>query len=347
MLDDENVLRQRDSKGALGVAAAEPDQLGYDAQVVDSEHDGRELRSVVVTGMGGSALAAELVKSWLGSELALPFEIIRTYTLPAYVDEHTLVIASSHSGNTEETIACLEEASQRGAQTAVIATGGVLCEIARERQIARVAFPGDTQPRMAMFYNLRALLALLVHFGLMDTVRYDEVASVKDWLVDQTQSWLPTVTTDANYAKQIALMAAGKTPVFYSGHLSFPVAYKWKISWNENAKNVAFCNQLPEFNHNEFMGWASHPIEKPFAVFDLVSSYEHPRILKRIELTDRLLSGKRPKAQRIELAGDSILRQMLWGCVLADFASIYTAILNGVDPTPVDLIEKFKKELGS
>jgi glucose/mannose-6-phosphate isomerase len=151
--------------------------------------------------------------------------------------------------------------------------------------------------------------------------------------------------TDENYAKQLAYIAVGKTPVFYGGALTAPVAYKWKISWNENAKNVAFWNEYSEFNHNEFMGWTSHPIEKPFAVFDLISKLEHPQILKRFEISDRLLSGMRPKATVINLAGETAIQQLLWGCILADFVSIYVAILNGVDPTPVGIIEKLKHEL--
>ena len=124
-----------------------------------------------------------------------------------------------------------------------------------------------------------------------------------------------------------------------------PVAYKWKISWNENSKNVSFYNEYPEFNHNEFLGWSSHPIEKLFAVFNLRSSFDDPRIQKRFEVSDRLLSGKRPAARNIELQGVSPLEQMLWGSILADFASIYLAILNNVNPTPVELIEKLKVEL--
>ena len=123
------------------------------------------------------------------------------------------------------------------------------------------------------------------------------------------------------------------------------MAYKWKISWNENAKNVAFWNEYPEFNHNEFIGWTSHPVEKPFAVFDLVSSFEHPRILNRFEISDRLLSGQRPKSTVINLAGKSTIQQLLWGSILADFTSIYVAILNNVNPMPVQLIEKLKAEL--
>ena len=147
------------------------------------------------------------------------------------------------------------------------------------------------------------------------------------------------------FRSQLALIAVGKTPVFYAGSLMAPVAYKWKISWNENAKNVAFWNYFPEFSHNEFIGWTSHPVEKPFAVFDLISNLENPRILKRFALSDKMLSGKRPKSTVVPLQGETVLEQMLWGSVLADFVSIYVGILNNVDPTRVDLIEKFKKAL--
>ena len=124
-----------------------------------------------------------------------------------------------------------------------------------------------------------------------------------------------------------------------------PLAYKWKISWNETSKNTGFHSLLPESNHNEFIGWTSHPIEKPFVIFDLVSKLEHPRILKRFEISDRLLSGMRPKSVRINLEGDTLLEQLLWGHLLADYASAYLGILNGVDPGPIPLVEKLKQEM--
>ncbi|MDB5187088.1 MAG: pgi, glucose-6-phosphate isomerase [Candidatus Saccharibacteria bacterium] len=345
MLDDLNVIGQRDPHGALQVAAQQYGQTRFDATVNNGENDHRQITRVVVSGMGGSALAALIVKSWLKNQLTVPFEIIRTYTLPHYVDANTLVIASSYSGNTEETLSGLDEAKERGAQTAIIAAGGKLIELAVADDIAHVQLPGDLQPRMAVINNLRALVALLVHFDVADSSVFEDIENEDDWLESQTTQWTPDVTTDKNYAKQLALLAVGKTPVFYAGNLMAPVAYKWKISWNENAKNVAFWNELPEFNHNEFIGWTSHPIEKPFAVFDLVSNLEHPQILNRFEVSDRLLSGQRPKSTVINLAGETVIAQMLWGSILADFVSIYVAILNGVDPTPVPLIEKLKPEL--
>lgn len=345
MLDDNNVLKQRDPSGALTVAALQYQQARFSVHVKHPEHDGRAITKVVVAGMGGSALAALLVKTWLEGEMTVPFEIVRGYDLPQYVDYGTLVIASSYSGNTEETLSCLGQARQKNAQVAIIASGGKLHEEAEKYQIANVVLPGGIQPRMAQIYGLRALVALLGHFSVIQFDRFAEIADVADWLKQETEQWTPDVSTDKNFAKQIALLSIGKTPVFYAGSLMSPIAYKWKISWNENAKNVAFWDAYPEFNHNEFIGWASHPVDKPFAVFDLVSHFEHPRILERFTISDRLLSGKRPKAVPIELKGDTVIAQMLWACVLADFASIYVAILNGVDPVPVALIEKLKQEL--
>lgn len=345
MLDDLNVISQRDPQGALQIAAEQYAQVRFDAVVRNGDNDHREITRVVVSGMGGSALAALIVKSWLKNQLTVPFEIIRTYSLPHYVDANTLVIASSYSGNTEETLSGANEAKERGAQTAIIAAGGELIKLASANDIAHVQLPGGLQPRMAVIDNLRALVALLVHFNVADTSVFDEIESQADWLETETAQWARDVTTDKNYAKQLALHAVGKTPIFYAGNLMSPVAYKWKISWNENAKNVAFWNELPEFNHNEFIGWTSHPIEKPFAIFDLVSHLEHPQILKRFEVSDRLLSGQRPKSTVVNLAGETVIGQMLWASILADFVSIYVAILNGVDPTPVPLIEKLKKEL--
>ncbi len=345
MLDDTNVLKQRDKDGALGVAANLYAQADYDITLVDAEHDGREITAIVIAGMGGSALAADVVKVLLNRQSTVPLEVIKGYELPHYAGKNTLVIASSHSGNTEETVECLNEAIERGCQVAATATGGKLQAIADEHEIMFAAMPHDTQPRMAMIYNLRAMLRILVEYNLVSPSLYDEMADTASWLEHESDAWVKEVPIEKNYAKQLALIAVGKTPVFYGGSLMAPVAYKWKISWNENAKNVSFWNYLPEFNHNEFLGWTSHPIEKPFVIFDLISDLEHPRILKRFELSDKLLSGRRPKSNVVHMNGDTLLKQLLWGCILADFVSIYVAIINNVDPTQVDLIEKFKAEL--
>jgi glucose/mannose-6-phosphate isomerase len=345
MLDDANVLKQRDPNGALEIAKSQYQQANFQVNLQNIEHDGRQIYNVVVAGMGGSALAALMAKSWLKSEFPEPFEIIRTYDLPAYVDKDTLVIVSSYSGNTEEARSCLDQAESKGAQVAIISSGGKLVEHAQQNQTAFALLPSGMQPRMAVIYSLRSLVALLANFKLISSDKLDEISEKSEWLQKESLNWASDVPTNDNYAKQLALQAVGKTAVFYGGTLTAPLAYKWKISFNENAKNVAFWNELPEFDHNEFIGWSSHPVEKPYAVFDIVSSFEHPRILKRFEISDRLLSGLRPKSTVINLVGESVIEQLLWGCILADFVSIYVAILNNVNPVPVQLIEKLKIEL--
>ncbi|MEI6054293.1 MAG: bifunctional phosphoglucose/phosphomannose isomerase [Candidatus Saccharibacteria bacterium] len=345
MLDDENLIKKHDPNSSLTIASLQYEQAGFKASVREKDHDNRNLGSVVIAGMGGSALAASLVKVWLKTEFLIPFEIVRTYDLPAYVNKHSLVIVSSYSGNTEEALSCLAQAKVAGAQVAIISSGGELIKEAISGSIAHVPLPIGLQPRMAVIYNLRALISLLVNFNIADKSKLSEISDNLDWLHKESLKWASNVPTANNYAKQLANKAVGKSAVFYGGALTAPVAYKWKISWNENAKNLAFWNELPEFNHNEFIGWTSHPIEKPFIVFDIISNLEHPQILKRFKVSDKLLSGQRPKSIEIELAGETLIQQLLWGSILADFVSIYLAILNNVNPTPVPLIEKLKEEL--
>jgi glucose/mannose-6-phosphate isomerase len=326
MLDDATILSQRDPEGALNVITNEEHQLAADLRVEHVDHDNRPIEQIVITGMGGSALAALVLKVWLKEDFTKPLDIVRNYDLPNYVSANTLVIASSYSGNTEETLSALEEAEVRGAQLAIIASGGKLIEEANARDIVSVQMPAGVQPRMALIYNLRGIVELLVTFNLVEASKLEDLSSLDQWLAGESANWAASVPTDQNYAKQLANQMVG-------------------ISLNETSKNMAFWNEYSEFNHNEFMGWTSHPIEKPFAVFDIISNLEHPQILKRFELSDQLLSGLRPKAIPIHLQGETLLAQLLWGCILADFVSFYVAVLNNVDPTPVVLIEKLKKEL--
>lgn len=344
ILDDASVVAQRDPQDALGFTAKQPEQLAHDFGIASLVPFETETRNVVFAGMGGSSLVADLAKTW--PELKVPFVVSKTYDLPDFVDSNTLVIAASASGNTEETLEALAQAEAKGAQIAVISSGGKLTERAKAAGHLFVERPAVPQPRYGVFYDYRALVEILVAAGLVDKAKIDEIAALVEPLEKAITNWAQSVPAEQNYAKQIADQLVGKTPIIYSGPLMYPAAYKWKISVNENAKNTAWCNFLPEFNHNEFIGWSSHPVEKPFAVVDLISSFEHPRVLQRFELIDRMLSGMRPKAINIQLEGNSALEHSLYGVLLGDFATLYMALLNGVNPTPVDLVEKFKKELG-
>lgn len=341
MLDDLKYIHQRDKSDALGIAEKQWQQLQQEYGVAFPE--GHTFSNVVVAGMGGSALAAEYVPTWPG--LTVPYQVVKNYALPDHVGKDTLLIASSYSGNTEETLSALDEAEKAGAFIAVISAGGKLAERAEEKAYPYYKLPSDFQPRMAAFYNFAALTELLISAGLVDASAKEELKAAAEFVRGSVSKWRPDVATSTNQAKQIALELVGKSPVIYSGHEMYPAAYKWKISVNENAKNVAWCNHFPEFSHNEFLGWSSHPLDKPYTPVFLRSSFDHPQVAKRFGITRKLLSGRLPEPVVVEAEGASPLEQIVWLTVLGDFVSLYLALLNNLDPTPVELITKLKEEL--
>jgi glucose/mannose-6-phosphate isomerase len=341
MLDDLKMIHERDAQDALGIAEKEWQQLTYQFEITP-EIATSHIYNVVYCGMGGSALGALIAQTW--PAFKEPFEIVRNYSIPTYVDHDTLFIACSYSGNTEETLSALDDAERRGAVIAVITSGGKLADRAKQKNYPLLVLPSGLQPRHAVFFSLKALLTLTDACGLTNG-KASELAGKAEYLHSAVQAWLPTVPTTQNQAKQVALECIGKSVVVYGGPLTFPAAYKWKISFNENAKQIAWCNQYSEFNHNEFLGWSRQPVDKPYIVIDLRSNLEHPQIQKRFEISAKLLSGVRPDPIVIKPEGVDILEQLLWTIALGDFVTLYTALLNNINPTPVDLVEKLKKEL--
>ena len=301
------------------------------------------VQNIVYAGMGGSALAALLLHTW--PPVIVPFEVVRDYDIPAYVGSNTLFIASSYSGNTEETVSALAQAEANGAMIVIIAGGGKLQEIAEQKGYLFARMPVIGQPRFAVFSNFRALLQILEQAGVLREVFRPQMEKTAAFLAEAVKTWLPIVPTVQNPAKRIALDIIGKSVVIYGGPKMWPAAYKWKISFNENAKHVAWWNQYSEFNHNEFIGWTKQPVDKPYVVVDLRSPLENERIQKRFVLSERLLSGMRPSPIVVTPEGGTVLDQLLWSVALGDFVSLYVALLNGLNPSPVDLVEKLKVEL--
>lgn len=344
MLDDLKMIHERDAQDTLGIAEKTWQQLAAEFTYEPAFNRSADIVNVVYAGMGGSALAALLAQTW--PSVPVPFEVVRNYDIPEYVGPNTLFIACSYSGNTEETLEAIAQAEAKGAQIAVIAGGGKLADIAREKNYPLTLLPKVEQPRYAVFYNLKAFVVLLAQAGLL-TKDQAELTGAGEFLSEKVQAWLPTVPTVNNPAKQIALECIGKSIVLYAGPRFVPAAHKWKISFNENAKQVAWFGQYPEFNHNEFIGWSKQPVTKPYAVIDLRSSFEHGQVQKRFEVSERLLSGLRPSPIVVQAEGETLLEQLLWVVNFGDFVTLYTALLNGLNPAPVELVEKFKKELAS
>lgn len=342
LLDNQNAIAQRDTQDALSLASNTAGQVAHNFGFVPAEHG--EILNVVFAGMGGSALQAEFVRTF--PELKVPYVITKDYNLPAFVGEKTLVIVASYSGNTEETLSCLAQAREKGAVIVVNTGGGKLEAAAADYNLPLIVIPKAVQPRMAVFYSYRALVEVLIAYSLVENDVLEMLEQSSAHLQTHVSNWVKDIPTEHNYAKQLALELMGKTPIVYSGPKMAAAAYKWKIGFNESSKNTSWYGVYPEFNHNEFIGWSSHPIEKPFAPLDLISSFEHPRTQERFTVSDRLLSGMRPKSIRIEAQGSNELEHMLYLTLLGDFVSIYLGILNGVDPSPVELVERLKKELG-
>jgi len=343
MLDDLKFIHERDSEDTLGIAQKQWKQLleNYSFEKLDYK-----IENIVFAGMGGSSLSALVSTSWPGYDI--PFEIVRNYTLPRYVSENTLFIACSYSGNTEETLSALAEAETKKARIAIICSGGKLLEIAKAKNYPLIVTPLVGQPRYAALYILKALLTIVSQAGIIDgeTIN-NELTKAADFLKEAVSSWAPDRPTVNNQAKQIAQELIGKSIVVYSGPVLYPAAYKWKISFNENAKHIAWLDQFPEFKHNEILGWTKQPVDKPYSVIDLRSNLEHPRVQKSFLVTEKLLSGLRPSPIVIEAKGDSVLHQLLWTIALGDHVSLYLALLNNLDPAPVDLIERLKAEMDS
>jgi glucose/mannose-6-phosphate isomerase len=342
MLDDLKLIHERDPQDALGVAEKQWKQLEYQFEI--ERVTDKLIANVVLAGMGGSALPGVLLSSW--ARLSVPFEISRDYRIPQYVGPQTLFISSSYSGNTEETLEALAAAEAAGAQIVVVSAGGKLAELAHQKGYPLVVIPAGIQPRMSSLYFLNAFIEILEPLNVVPKGSAAELKAVVPWLRDELALSRPDVPTSQNSAKQTALDIVGKTVIMYSGPLMFPAANKWKICLNENAKNLAWVNQYPEFNHNEFTGWSGQPLEKPFVVIEIQSNLEHPRVQKRFVVSAKLLSGRRPAPIVITLKGDTLIKQLMWAVTLGDFTSIYLAILGNINPTPVDLVEKIKIELG-
>jgi len=344
MLDDIKYIHDRDAQDALGIAEKQAQQYdyNYDFQATFSE----PINEIVIAGMGGSGLAAKALKTWPGH--VVPLTVIQDYDLPNHVGINTLLICSSYSGNTEETLsvtnAAINMPTDARPMMVIVASGGQLLDIAKEQNVPYITLPANYQPRMTFGYQLRALIEILEQTKLLSGAIQD-LQTAADWLSTQLEGWLPVVAVKNNYAKQLALELMGKSVVMYAGPKLSPAAYKWKISFNENAKNIAWYNQYPEFNHNEFLGWTSHPTKKPYAIIELRSNLEHSQVQKRFEVSNKLLSGQRPSPEVVTVLGTDILEQLMWAIALGDFVSLYLALLNGLNPTPVDLIEKFKLAL--
>lgn len=340
LLDDLRHIARRDKHDLLGVSEHQLDQL-LDEPAITLP---KSYQSIVLMAMGGSAVGGEMARVWPG--VSVPFEIVRGYDIPHFVNQDTLVVLSSFSGNTEETLSALAQAEKSGAEIAIISSGGQLLNAAQEKNYPHIKLGGQSvrNPRMASLQGYRAFIQIL-EAAHLSAASLDVLAGATKNTQEAAQQWRADVATSNNLAKQIALELMGSSIALYGGPELGPIAQRWKISFNENSKNLAWSNSYPEFNHNEFTSWSGQPTEKPYQIINLRSSFESDRVAQRFKLSDQLLSGKRAYPITVNAEGDSLIEQMLWTAVLGDHVSVYLALLNNQEPSELPLVDKLKEKL--
>jgi len=300
---------------------------------------------VVVLGMGGSAIGGSLLRN-LASRLTKPIIFVtRDYDLPAFVDDRTLVIASSYSGNTEETLSAFSQALKGKCKKLAMTTGGKLKALAEDAKVPVFLIDLVAQPRAALGYSFIPLIAFLQKLGFLKE-KTTEVEAMTQGLEKLLGELKETVPTNSNRAKQLAIKLQGRIAVIYGAGVLSAVARRWKTQINENSKAWAFHETFPELNHNAVVGYQfpSELASKVHVVLLRCPSL-HPRTLIRYQVTSELLKQKNISHEIIDSQSKGELSQMMSLIYLGDWASYYLAILNETDPTPVKAIDYLKKRL--
>ena len=307
--------------------------------------DYAEVDRIIILGMGGSAIGGDLVRSLAETEAKVPVLIHRDYGLPAFVDNRTLVIASSYSGNTEETLSAFELALKKGAKNLAMTTGGKLQAMAKERNVPVFKITYKAQPRAALGFSFLPALGFLQRLGFIKDKSADlaETVRVLEELSTRIDEKAPS---SRNPAKKLAQRLYGCLPVIYGAGILAEVARRWKTQINENSKAWAFYEVFPELNHNATVGYQFPPeIARRIRVVLLRSPSLKQRIKLRYEVTGELLDRAQIAHEFVDSEGDSPLSQMMSLVMLGDYASYYLALLYRVDPSPVEVINYLKERL--
>jgi len=298
---------------------------------------------IIVAGMGGSAIGGELARAILGDHASRPLLTTRGYGLPPWTTNETTVVCASYSGTTEETLACYEAAGVIGARRVVVTSGGKLAEMARADGVPVIPVAGGYQPRHAVAYMTVGVLEVAALAGVGPRMN-SEIDVAADHLEELVIEWGPD-GVDASEAKTLARALAGTVPVVAGAGLTTGIAYRWKAQINENAKSPAFAAELPELDHNEIVGWGAANEFGRFSAVFLDDDDTHPRVKERMELTARLIRPGAAGVHRVSSRGRTTVERVFSLVLLGDLVSLYLAVLRGVDPAPVELLEALKSEL--
>ena len=335
--DKDNML---DRVKDLGTQVRDAWKIGKSATIPPTYAD---VRAIVLCGMGGSAIGGDFAAALLADELKVPMTIHRDYGLPAFVGRDTLVIASSYSGNTEETLSSLEQAQKRGAKVLALTTGGRVAEIAKGANYPLVTFSYKAQPRAALGYSLGLVLGTLVRMGFVRDLQGDIDGALADLSKIEERVHEGARTNDA---KKMAIELYGRIIFAYGAGVMGVMARRVKGQWNENGKNWSAFDVMSELNHNAVVGFPHPPIAREaLTVLLLRSDRDNPRHRIRFDVTAELLDRSGVQHKTLKFPGGSMLSEVLQMVMFTDYVSFYLALLNGADPSEVRSIDYLKDRL--
>lgn len=343
-------IKRIDKDNMFRVIADFPEQVAEAVEIGEKSPTlPHKTTDFLILGMGGSAIGGDLLSTYAANTQALShlrININRDYSLPGYINSNTAVIASSYSGGTEETITALLESAKISDNILCITTGGKLGEIADAQGFPKVTIPGGLMPRCALGYSFFTMLKILLKsIEIPQSDRNEIETSIQRTIqLLKNKSKIYSEPSDNNPAYNIAKALQNTLPVIYSSNIMSTVNLRWRAQFQENAKNQAFGNVLPEMNHNEINSW-SYPehLLKDFSVILIENQSDNEKIKVRMNAVEEILSEKAGKVIRVKSDAEDYLARMFDLIYLGDWTSYYLALFNGEDPTPIPLISKLKE----
>lgn len=297
---------------------------------------------ICIGGMGSSAISGDITYDILSTKINIPILVNRAHTFPQWVDDSALVFIESYSGNTEESIAMFQDALKRGSKIVCITSGGKLERLAQENRTPLIKIPSGYPPRTAVGYLLVSILITLDKLGIYDFEL--ELKNAVDTLKELREEINLKAKSRVNIAKKTAVEIANKIPIIYGHGIYSGVAKRWVTQLNENAKMLSWSGNFPEMTHNEIVGWHEANNLEKFIIILLRDHHQSDQIKNRMDITKKFLE-KKVKTIEFYAKGEAKLSRIFYSLYAGDYISFYAAILRGVNPTPVEIIERVKKEL--
>jgi len=297
-----------------------------------------DIQNVVVCGMGGSGIGGRLVQKWVENEINVPLTVVHDYFLPKFISKHTLVIASSYSGHTEETISCVEDALKSGAHIVGVCSGGLLEKMGQEHGFDTIIVPGGNPPRTALAFSLTQLLHILNQFELIGTTCIEQLESARELIVSSGTKIKEEAMIMAKFLKD-------HVGILYATTEYEPVLIRARQQFNENSKLLCWHHVIPEMNHNELVGWGGGDNRFATVFFDTDDISE--RNARRLEITKAVIDKKSNKKLEFKCQGNNLIERSIYMINVVDWSSLFLSELNKVDPIDIAIIDYLKEELSN